>query len=81
MKTKLHNCYIYAEGLGQSCIYPLVGGYVSMNPYGPRLVDSVGFIMVSLTPVSCNPSPLSFAGFPKLRVSASVSISCWVKLL
>jgi hypothetical protein len=37
--------------------------------------------LVSLTPVSCNPSPLSFAGFPKLRVSASVSISCWVKLL
>ena len=45
MKTKLQSCYICAEDLGQSHAGSLVGGSVSVA----RLVDSVGFLMVSLT--------------------------------
>ena len=41
MKTELHNSYIYAEGLCS----------VSVSPYGPRLVDFVGFLVMSLTPL------------------------------
>ena len=41
MKTKLH---MYAEGLGQS--------YVGCEPYDPRLVDSVLFLLVSLVPLA-----------------------------
>jgi hypothetical protein len=48
MNTRLHNCYVCAEGLGQSLANFLVAGSVSLNPYRPRLVDSVGFLMVSL---------------------------------
>jgi len=34
MKTILHNCYICAEGLHQSHVGCLVGGSVSVGPYG-----------------------------------------------
>ena len=44
MKTELHSCYICAEGLGLSHECSLVGGSVSESLYGPRLVDSVGFL-------------------------------------
>ena len=49
MKTKLYICYICAENLGQSYACSLVGGSVSVRPYRPRLVASVGFLMVSMT--------------------------------
>jgi hypothetical protein len=29
----------------------LVSGSVSVSPYGPRLVDSIGFLVVSLNPL------------------------------
>ena len=45
----LYNYNIYVEGLGQSHAGSLVGGSVSMSHYGLRLVDSVGFLMMSLT--------------------------------
>ena len=38
--------------LGQSHIGSLVVGSVSVSPYEPRLVDSVGFLVVSLTPLA-----------------------------
>ena len=86
MKTKLHNCYICAEGLGPSHAYSLVCGSVSVNPYGPRLVDSVGFLVVSLTPHA--PTILfspSSAGPPQASPNAwlwfPVFIHCWVKPL
>ena len=48
-KTKLHNCHINAEGLSQSLAGSLAvtSGSVSMNE--SRFVDSVGFLLVSLT--------------------------------
>jgi hypothetical protein len=52
MKTQLYSCYICAEVLGPSHACSLVGGSVSVGPYGPRLVDSVGFLMVSLAPLA-----------------------------
>lgn len=48
MKTQLHNCYIYAEDLDPSCACSLVGISLSVSGYGPRLVNSVGFVAVSL---------------------------------
>jgi hypothetical protein len=50
MKTKLHNYYTCEDLLVHVC--SLVGGSVSMSLYGPRLVDSVGFLVVSLTPLT-----------------------------
>lgn len=48
MKTKLQNCNIYAQGLGQSHACSLVGDSDSVSPSGPMLVDYVGFLVVSL---------------------------------
>jgi hypothetical protein len=50
MKTKLHICYICIGGLGPSHAFSLVGGLISVRPYRPRLVGSVGLPVVSLTP-------------------------------
>jgi hypothetical protein len=67
MKTKLHNCYICAEGLGQSHACSLVGGSDSVSPCGPGLVDSVGFLFLYLTSLApANHSSPSSSGFPKL---------------
>jgi hypothetical protein len=49
MKTKPHICYICAEDLGLSRGCSLLTGSVSVSPYEPRLVDSVGFLALSLT--------------------------------
>jgi hypothetical protein len=59
METKLHNCNLCAEGLGQSHADSLVGCSVSVSPCEPRLVDSVGFL---------DPSGSSSAEFPKLHL-------------
>lgn len=48
-KTQLFNCTICAEGLGQSYGGSLVGGLVSVSPYGPSLFDSIDFLVMSLT--------------------------------
>lgn len=47
--TKLHNYYICAEDLGQSLIGFLAVSSVCVSPYGPKLVDSVFVLAVSLT--------------------------------
>ena len=49
MKTKLHIYYICVEGLGLSHACSLVHGSVSVSPYGSRLVEAVGFLVVSFT--------------------------------
>lgn len=49
MKTKLNICYIYEEDLGSSYAYFLLGRSISVSSYGSKLVDSVGFFVVSLT--------------------------------
>lgn len=49
MRTKLYICYIRIGRLGLSYACSLVGGLVSVSLYVPRLVDSVGFLVVSLT--------------------------------
>jgi hypothetical protein len=69
MKTKLHNCNICAEGLYQSHACSLVGSSVSVSPYGPKLVDSLCFLMVSLAPLAptiLHPLILQHAAFLKL---------------
>ena len=75
------------QGLGQAHAGSLVSGSVSVNRCEPRLVDSVGFLVVSLTPLA--PTILLpllqriLKALPNvwLWVSASVSISFWVKPL
>ena len=67
MKIKIYDCYICAEGIVPSHIYFLVSVSVSVSSYGPKLVDYVGFLVVSLTPLipSILPPPL-LQDFPKL---------------
>ena len=52
IRTQLHNCSICAEDLSLFYACFLIGSSVSKNHYGPRLVDSVGFLVVSLTPLA-----------------------------
>ena len=52
MKTKLHICYLHVGGLGLAHTCSLIGGLVSVSPLGPRLVDSVDFFVVFLTPLT-----------------------------
>jgi hypothetical protein len=52
MKTQQHNCCICAEILGQSQACFVVGGSVSVGLYWPRLVDSVGFLVMLMTPLA-----------------------------
>ena len=80
-KTKLHNCYICAEGLGLFHACSLLGSSVSVSPYGSSLVDSVGFLVVILiTLASSIPLPL-YQRIPQaplnvwLWISASAPIS------
>ena len=54
MKTKLHTCHKCVRGLGSAPACSLLGGSVSMSPHRPRVVDSVGLFMVSLTPLACS---------------------------
>jgi hypothetical protein len=42
METELHICYICAAGLIPPRVCSLVGGLVSENSQGSRLVDSIG---------------------------------------
>ena len=74
----LHMCR-RPRSLPFSCC--LVGFLVCVSPYGPRLVDSVGFLIVPLTPLAPS-SFLSSRRFPEFCLifgDVSVSISCWVK--
>ena len=48
MKTKLCICYKCVRDLCPAPVCSLVGGTISVRPHGPRLVDSVGFLVVSL---------------------------------
>ena len=57
MKTKLHICYRCVGGPGPASACSLVGGPVSVSPHGPRLVGSVGLLVVSLTPLICSLLP------------------------
>jgi hypothetical protein len=50
MKIKLYLSYIWVGGLGLSHTCSLVGGSVSMSPYGLRLVDSIWFSYIVLDP-------------------------------
>ena len=68
MKTKLHICYLCVGGLlSGSCACSLVAGSVSVDPYGPRLVDFVGFFcgVLDLSGSSILPLPSSMR-FPEL---------------
>lgn len=60
MKTQLNNCYICIEGLGLSHSCSLVDSSVFISPHGPRIVGSIDFLVVSLTPLapSILPPPL-----------------------
>jgi hypothetical protein len=75
-KTKVHCCNIYAESLRQSHAGFLVVHSVSMIPYEPRLVDSAGFLVVSLMPLAevspPHPTPALFCRIPRGPPSAWV---------
>lgn len=43
--TKLHNCHIYAKGLGQLHVRFLIVGSVYVSSYEPSLADSVDFFL------------------------------------
>ena len=58
METKLHICYICAEGLGPAPACSLVGGSGSVSPHGPRLLDPLGLLVVSLTSLAPSILPL-----------------------
>ena len=49
MRTKMYICYIWLGGLGPSHACSLAGDSVSVSPSVAKLVDSVGFPVVSLT--------------------------------
>jgi len=49
MKTKPHIFYICVQGLAPFHEGSLVGGSVSLSLYAPKLVDSVDFLVISLT--------------------------------
>lgn len=52
MKPKLQSCKVYAVGLGQSHVGFLIVDLFSENPYEPRLVDCVCFLVLFLTPLT-----------------------------
>jgi hypothetical protein len=49
MKTKLHNCYLYA-GPMSGLVWSLVGGSVSGSLQGPKIVFFVVLLGESLSP-------------------------------
>ena len=49
MKTKLHICYICVGGIGLFYSCSVASDSVSVSPYGSRLVDFVGLVVVTLT--------------------------------
>jgi hypothetical protein len=51
MGTMLHICYIYVRGPSPPHACFLVGGSVFVSPHDPRSVDSVGLLVVFLTPL------------------------------
>jgi hypothetical protein len=77
MKTKLHIFYKCLGDLSPATLSSLADGLGSVNPHGPRLVDSVGLLVGSLIPPAC-PQALPDVW---LWVSASASICCCMKLL
>ena len=86
-ETRLYNCNIYAESLGQSHAGSMAVSSLSVIPFGTRFVHFVDFLPFSLTllaptilpPCILKDSPV----LPNLGqwVSPSVSISCWLKTL
>lgn len=78
----LHMC----RGLGPACVHSLVGGSIFESPQWSRLVDPVGVLVESLSPLrsSILPPTLPQDSFAPsnvcLWVSASFSISCWWSL-
>ena len=69
MRTQLHNCYLHAEGLDTSQACSLIGSLFCRSPDWPRFIDSLGFIVVFLTPLDLfNRSSPSSTGCPKLHL-------------
>ena len=76
MKTKLHIYYICAEGLDPSHACSLVGSSISMSHFVPRLVDPVGFLVVSLMPLA----PLIFPPYLPQYSSSPPDVWLWISL-
>lgn len=51
MKTKLHICFICSGALAPALVCSLVGCSVLGTSQGPRLVDFIGLLMESLSPL------------------------------
>ena len=82
MKTKQNICYIYVGGLGSAQACLSVCGSVSVSSHELRLVDSVGLLVVSLTPLALGIHK-TFCSLPNvwLWISTSASLSLWMKPL
>lgn len=65
-RQRLHNCNIYSEGLAQSHAGSLIFGSVAMSPYEPRLVGSVGFLVMFFILLFLQSLSPSFQGILKL---------------
>ena len=57
---KLHTCYKCVRGLDPAPACSLVDGSVSVSTHGPRLVDRVGLLVVSLIPLVSSSLCVSF---------------------
>jgi hypothetical protein len=68
METKLHISYKCVGGLSPVYAHSLIAGSVSVTPHGPRLVDSVGLLVVSLTPP---PPSILLQTLPQVSLSSA----------
>lgn len=66
MKTKLHNSYICAVGLGLSYACSLVGSSISMSTYVLTVVYYTVFLGIFSTPLVPYSLPMPSTGFIKL---------------
>ena len=51
-KTNLHTCIMYTDGLGLSHAGSLVVVFISESLFEPRLIGSIGFLVVPFIPLT-----------------------------
>ena len=59
MKSRLHIGLKYVGNIGPIHARSLVGGSIFVSPHGCRLVDFLGLLMMSLTPLPPSNLPLT----------------------
>lgn len=82
LKTQLQNCYICAKGLQEfhTCSLVVISNFVS--PCWTRLVDSVGFLVINVSPLTTTILPSTLLqDFPSSAQWLAVDVSCRYFLL